>query len=314
MCCHPRRALGSLGWFRGAPRGLAAPPGRLLPGPGCRGGLPKGRSMRIQGGQSGESLQSAPILSNCAPGAASIGDLLARNSLLPDLRPGADSRGASVRPCQGALAPRLPPRSPPFPQEGGHRGTLKPPPKPRGRGCLKSGVQPIVNLPSPYSFSSVAPPLPAHRAYTLLCPPARERATARSTGPGRGLPSPGTNVACQPERGFQTQSAHGAGGRPGSRRWARWRPGGPGTVSSGHGRNWARWRGVGGWWRGWRSRAPEETTSPQRGPARPIAISKKARVRGRVCACVFSFFPGRKPKRKMGVKVLLKASPETCLQ
>lgn len=90
------------------------------------------------------------------------------------------------------------------------------------------------------------PPRPAHRAYTLLCPPARERASARSTGPGRGLPSPGTNVACQPERGFQTQSAHGAGGRPGSRRWARWRPGGPGTVSSGHGRNWARWRGVGG--------------------------------------------------------------------
>lgn len=164
------RALGSLGWFRGAPRGLAAPPGRLLPGPGCRGGLRKGRSMRIQGGQSGESLQSAPILSNCARGAASIGDLLARNSLLPDLRPGADSRGASVRPCQGALAPRLPPRSPPFPQEGGHRGTLKPPPKPQGRGCLKSGVQPIVNLPSPYSFSSVPPPAPptAHTPCSAL--------------------------------------------------------------------------------------------------------------------------------------------------
>lgn len=184
------RALGSLGWFRGAPRGLAAPPGRLLPGPGCRGGLRKGRSMRIQGGQSGESLQSAPILSNCARGAASIGDLLARNSLLPDLRPGADSRGASVRPCQGALAPRLPPRSPPFPQEGGHRGTLKPPPKPQGRGCLKSGVQPIVNLPSPYSFSSVPPPPRPPRIHPAL--PSRTRAGKCTLhGTREGVAQPG---------------------------------------------------------------------------------------------------------------------------
>lgn len=258
-----------------------------------------------RGTKRAESLQSVSILSNCARGAASIGDLLARNSLLPDLRPGADSRGASVRPCQGALAPRLPPPSPPFPQEGGHRDTRKPPPKPRGRGCLKTRVQPIVNLPWPYSFSLCTPPRPAHRAHTLFSLPHESgQLTARSTGPGRGLPSPGTNVACQPECGFQTQSAHGAVGSLETR--------GPRNCQFRSGTEWGPVAGGGGLVEGMEEPSAGGNHLPgQRGQ------SKFRRRLGCGGSCVpvsLASSPGRKPKRKTGVKVLLTASPETCLQ
>ena len=283
-CCHSRRP-GVTGMASGRSARVGSPtrapaPGAWLP----RRPAERQKHANPRGTKRAESLQSVSILSNCARGAASIGDLLARNSLLSDLRPGADSRGASVRPCQGALAPRLPPPSPPFPQEGGHRDTRKPPPKPRGRGCLKTRVQPIVNLPWPYSFSLCTPPRPAHRAHTLFSLPHESGQLHAPRDQGGGCPA---RVRMSP-----ASRNVGSRRRAHTGRWALWRPGGPGTVSSGQGRNGARWRGVGGWWRGWRSRAPEETTSPQPGPARPIEISKKARVRGLVCACVFGFFSG----------------------
>lgn len=104
---------GVTGMPSGRPARVGSPtrapaPGAWLP----RRPAERQRHANPRGTKRAESLRSAPLLSNCAWGAASTGDLLARSSLLPDLRPRADSRGASMRPCPGALPPRLPPPPP----------------------------------------------------------------------------------------------------------------------------------------------------------------------------------------------------------
>ena len=157
-------------------------------------------------------------------------------------------------------------------------------------------------------------PPPARRAHALLCP--LHRAAAGSVEPGRECPA-----------GVRMPHASRS---VGSRRTARTEHLGVQSEGAGEARGPS----------GCQFRSGTELGTIARGPAGPVErgnveaehpgnhpparggqlqLQRRARSwRGRggvcVCVCVFSFFPGRKPKRKTGVKVLLTGSPETCLQ
>lgn len=245
--------LGSLGRFRGAPWG-----GRCWqphPDAYSRAWLPRWpvesqKHANPRGTKGAEPLlQNALLPSNCASGAASTRDLPARSSLLPDLRPGAEAPGSSVRPGHGALAPPLHPT--PTPPSRTTEGTEARWPLRSRWGRLKDRVQPTVNLPSPCGFFPSPRPPRTHPAL----PSCKRSDSCTLNGTREGLPSLCTNVACQPERGFQTHSAHRAFRRPERRQWARWRSGAKwlsvpvrdGTGQGGRGPSWLwGWGGDGG--------------------------------------------------------------------
>lgn len=152
------------------------------------------------------------------------------------------------------------------------------------------------------------PPRPAHRAHTLFCPPARERATNCTLhGTREGVAQPG--YECRLPAGMwvpDAERARGGGlsGDQGAQELSV-------PVRDGMGPGGGGW-GVGGGDGGAeRRRKPPPPNPGQRGQSK----FRRRLGCGGACEPVSSASsPGRKPKRKTGVKVLLPASPETCLQ
>lgn len=186
---------------------------------------------------------------------------------------------------------------------------------------MKTRVQPIVNLPSPSSFFLRHPPPPptAHTPCSALPRESGQLHAPRDQGggcPARARMSPASrNVGSRRRSRTGRVGVPGqGGGRAGDRGPSDCQfrsgtelgpvaagPAGSGEVGSGG-------EGDGG---AERPRKPPPPNPGQRGQSQ----CRRRLGRGGACVPVSSASsPGRKPKRKTGVKVLLTASPETCLQ